>query len=112
LPVLDYARFVDGYEQGNCSTFLLYSIFVAVIPFASDSLLHDAGYKDVLTAQVEFFARAKILYDFGCEKSELVLLQGSILLSWFQHSLDTIKNSRFWFGNATRLATQMGLYKQ
>lgn len=111
LPILDYPQFMKGYRQGNCSTFLLYALFVTVVPFASDSLLRNAGYMDFMTAQVEFFTRARILYDFGCEQSELDLLQGSVLLSWFQHSLDPHKDFRFWFGNATRLATQMGLHR-
>jgi hypothetical protein len=112
LPILDYPQFMKDYQWGNCSTFLLYALFITVIPFASDALLQSTGYTDVMTAQVEFFARARILYDFGCEQSELNLLQGSVLLSWFQHSLDSNKDSRFWFSNATRLATQMGLHRR
>jgi hypothetical protein len=70
------------------------------------------GYAECEAAQLEFFTRVKLLYDFGCEDDELVLLQGCVLLSCFQHSFDVVKESRYWFGNAVRLAKQLGVYRR
>lgn len=111
LPILEYAKLQDNRHQGICSTFLLYTIFVVALPFASEDVLHGAGYTDVALAQNDYFKRAKSLYDLGCERNELSLLQGSVLLASYQHFLDTNKNSRYWFGNAVRLAAQMGLHR-
>jgi hypothetical protein len=63
-------------------------------------------------AQKDFFSKARLLYDFGCEKGQLNLIQGSILLSSFQFSFAPDKDFRFWFHNATRIALQMGFNKR
>lgn len=63
-------------------------------------------------AQKSFFSKARLLYDFGCEKGQLNLIQGSILLSSFQFSFAPDKDFRFWFHNATRIALQMGFHKR
>lgn len=109
LPIIDHGFFMGEYRQNQCSTFVLYAMFVVALPHAPDSLLESIGLVD---AQTEYFTRAKILFDFGCENDELNLLQGSILLGSFQHYLDPIKNAGFWFSNATRLALQMGIHRR
>lgn len=87
-------------------------MFVVAAPYLSRKFLSTIGFADTMTAQIEFCTRAKLLYDFGCEQNELVCLQASVLLGSFHHSLDSTKNSRFWFGNAVRLAKQMGLHRR
>jgi hypothetical protein len=111
-PILDRIQFLDDYNNENCSTFLLYSILANVVPHTPSDVLLAAGYTDVTFAQKEFFNRARILYDMGCEKGQLNLLQGSIFLSSFQNSFAPDKDFRFWFINAVRMATQLGLHKQ
>ncbi|KAH7112102.1 fungal-specific transcription factor domain-containing protein [Dendryphion nanum] len=111
LPIVECAKLQNDCQKRTCSTFLLYSIFVVALPFAPEDLLHDIGYTDLLAAQIEYFTRAKTLYDLGCERNDLSLLQGSILLASYQHFLDANKNSRYWFSNAVRLALQMGFHR-
>lgn len=83
-----------------------------VVLYIPPDTLRTTGYPDVDTAQLEFFTRARLLYDFGCEGDELVLLQGSVFLGSFQHSLDGVKESRFWFTNAVRLGKQLGVHRR
>lgn len=111
-PVLDRQQVLDDFECGNCSTFVLWSIFANVAPFTNPELLLDAGYSESSVAQKEFFTKARLLYDFGCETVQLNLIQGSILLSSFQFSIAPDKDFRFWFHNAVRIATQMGFNRQ
>jgi hypothetical protein len=111
MPILDHSRFMERYWENNCSTFLLYAIFIVTVPFISNDDLQHTGYVNAPEAQSEFFTRARLLYDFGCEQHELNLLQGSILLSSFHHMFEPPKDFRYWFGNAARMATQMGLHR-
>ncbi|KAF9892986.1 hypothetical protein FE257_012397 [Aspergillus nanangensis] len=111
-PILNRQHLLDDYTRGTCSSFLLWSIFANVVPYASRETLLDAGYTEYPAAQKEYFARARLLYDFGCEKGQLSLLQGSVLLSSFQFSVAPDKDFRFWFHNAVRIATQMGFHQQ
>ncbi|KAL2785969.1 fungal-specific transcription factor domain-containing protein [Aspergillus keveii] len=111
-PILNRQQFFEDYERGTCSSFLLWSIFANVAPYASPELLLESGYTEYSMAQKAFFSKARLLYDFGCEKGQLNLLQGSILLSSFQFTFAPDKDFRFWFHNAARIALQMGLNRR
>lgn len=110
-PILQRAQFISGYEQRTFSPFLLQSMLANVVPYASELLIQDAGYSDRATAQRSFFLKAKRLYDFGHEKSQLHLLQGCIMLSSLSFSYSVEYDFHFWFNNAVRIATQMGLHR-
>jgi hypothetical protein len=108
-PILNRVQFMEDYEKGRYSIFVMQSILANVVPYASADLLREAGYSDRGVAQKSFFLKAKRLYDFGCEKSQLRILQGSIMLSSLSFSYAVDFDFRFWFSNAVRIATQMGL---
>ncbi|PVI04538.1 hypothetical protein DM02DRAFT_668961 [Periconia macrospinosa] len=111
IPIIDSQRFMSDFKRGTCPSMLLYAVLINALPSVPDEHIQGMGYTSRLAAQTEFFTRAKILYDFGCEKNELNLLQSCILLGSYPHSLDSDKGSRYWFNNAVRLALQMGLHK-
>ncbi|RSL99816.1 hypothetical protein CEP52_009510 [Fusarium oligoseptatum] len=111
-PVVDRVQVVSDFNQYRCSTFLIYSMFSITVPYASDELIHAMSFGSVIEAQRTFFTRARLLFDFGCERSQLNLLQGCILLSSFQNSFAPDKDYRFWFNNATHMATRMGLHRR
>lgn len=111
-PVLNREQLVREHHQGNSSTFLLYSIFAITVPYASLDLVQSMGFSGIVEAQKEFFTRARLLYDFGCEKSQLYLLQGCVYLSSFQNSFAPSKDFRFWFHNAVRIATRLGFHRK
>lgn len=111
-PVVDRLQLAQDYAQKRCSTFLLYSIFAITVPYASSGLIQNMSFSSVTDAQREFFLRARLLYDFGCEKGQLNVLQGSIFMSSFQNSFAPDKDFRFWFNNAIHMATLMGLHQR
>ncbi|PYH81921.1 hypothetical protein BO82DRAFT_432278 [Aspergillus uvarum CBS 121591] len=111
-PILNRQQLMEDYERGSCSSFLLWSILANVVPYADSDLLFDSGYTECAIAQKDYFSRARLLYDFGCEKAQLNLLQGSLLLSSFQNSFAPDKDFRFWFHNAVRIALQMGFNRR
>ncbi|EXJ66283.1 uncharacterized protein A1O5_10435 [Cladophialophora psammophila CBS 110553] len=110
-PILDRVKVMQDYRAGRHSAFLLQSIFANVVPYAPMKLLMQAGYEDRITAQKAFYAKATLLYDLRCERDQLYMLQGSIMLSSlsFQYAID--KDYRYWLSNAGRIATQMGLHR-
>lgn len=89
----------------------MYSIFANVAPYVPLPLIISLGFPDRLAAQKSFFSKAKLLYDFGCEKVQLRLLQGTLILSSFILTYAMDSDYRFWLSNAVRLATQMGLHR-
>ncbi|KAJ0418323.1 fungal-specific transcription factor domain-containing protein [Aspergillus carlsbadensis] len=111
-PVLNRVDFVCQYMNETYSTFLFQCILTSVAPYMSSLMLAECGYMDRASAQKSFFAKAQLLYDLDAEKSQVSLLQGSLILtsSYFAFGLD--KDCRYWLANAVRLATQMGLHRK
>ena len=109
--MLDRSHFLEAYESGQCSLFLLQSIFANVVPYASLDLLREAGFPDRVNAQQTFYSRAKLLYDLGCEKRQLQLLQGSFVLSSSTFPSSEDKDYRFWLTDAVRIAVKIGLHR-
>lgn len=103
---------MKDFQIGKCSTFLLQCIFTSTTPYMTDQMLKEIGYQDRSQAQKTLFAKAQALYDLGAERSQLCILQGSLILtsSYFSFGLD--KDCRFWLSNAVRIATQMGLHRK
>lgn len=101
-----------SYESGHCSAFLLHAILAIAALYAPTETLLASGFTERSAAQESFFSKATILYDFRCERSQLRMLQGSLILSStvFSYSLD--KDFRYWHFNAVRLAVKMGLHKR
>lgn len=110
-PILDRVKFVQDYQTGQHSVFLLQCILANAVPYAPRELLREAGYDDRITAQKSLFSKARLLYDLGCETSQLHLLQGSIMLSSLSFTYAMDKDYRYWLSNAGRIATRMGLHR-
>lgn len=111
-PVLNRVDFVQSYRSGKFSTFLMHAVLAIAALYVPKETLLASGFSDRAAAQASFFSKATLLYDFRCEKSQLRMMQGSLILSSsvFSYSLD--KDFRYWFLNAVRLATKMGLHKR
>lgn len=112
MPVFDYIDFVDSYLSGSFSWFMMQTVLASAVPYTASDVLAECGFKDRLTALEYFFSNAVKLYDFGCEQSQLVKLQGSLILSTILVSYTIDKDFRFWHHNAVRLATRLGLHKE
>ncbi|KAH7064054.1 fungal-specific transcription factor domain-containing protein [Paraphoma chrysanthemicola] len=111
-PIIDRGEFLAQFSREEHSTFLVQTLLANVTPYTSKDLLARAGFADHSTAQDTFFRRAVLLYDFNCEKSQLVLLQGSLLLGTLWRSYFGDKDYSYWMCNAVRIATRMGLHKK
>ncbi|KAF2655994.1 hypothetical protein K491DRAFT_692489 [Lophiostoma macrostomum CBS 122681] len=111
MPIVNYSQFMQEHSNNDCSTFVLYAMMMTVLPLAPGNILESIGHANAEMARFEYFTRARTLFDCNCERSELALLQGSLLLSWSQQSFELNKTARFWHNNASRLAIQMGLHR-
>ena len=100
------------FANGAVSSFLLQCIIAHVISYMPSELLLDMGYTDRPYAQRHVYEKAQLLYDLRAERSQLRLLQGSLLLGSLHFSVSIDKDYRYWHANAVRLATQMGLHRQ
>jgi hypothetical protein len=110
LPVFDRIEFLNSYELSDHSSLLMLAILASSTPYVDMDVLTQCGFTSRFDAQRAFFFNAVLLYDFGCEKSQLRMLQASIILgiTVFSSSLD--KDYHFWHHNSVRIAVRMGLH--
>ncbi|KAJ0423089.1 fungal-specific transcription factor domain-containing protein [Aspergillus carlsbadensis] len=111
IPILNRAEFVQDYWHQTSSMFVLQSVLASAVPHAPCEFLKEAGFSDRATAQETFFTRAKFLHDFDVEKRMLQRLQGSLILAVTHVSHYMQCDHRFWFSNATCIASRMGLHR-
>ena len=112
MPIFDRYQFCQNYVNDNSSMFLLQAILTQALAYAPLSVLNEAGYSDRPTAAKTFYERARLLYDFGMEKSPLIIVQACALLHVSYLAVKTERDYRFWLSLATRVATQMGMHKE
>ena len=103
---------MESYNLGKYSTFLVQAVLAIGALYAPQETILASGFTDRTAAQASFFNKATLLYDFRCERSQLRLLQGSLILSGAVLSYSLDKDFRYWFLNAVRLAVKMGLHKR
>ncbi|KAK7450972.1 hypothetical protein Landi51_05288 [Colletotrichum acutatum] len=99
------------YELGSYSPFLIQTVLTSATLYVPTDLLTSCGYSNVTEAQTAFFNKALLLHDFQCEKSQLCLLQGSLILGTTAFFYPIDRDVQYWFFNAVRLATKLELQK-
>ncbi|KAG7055955.1 hypothetical protein JMJ77_0008406 [Colletotrichum scovillei] len=110
-PVLNPNHFLQSYESGTYSPFLIQTVLTSATLYVPADLLTSCGYSNVTEAQTAFFSKALLLHDFQCEKSQLYLLQGSLILGTTAFFYPIDRDVQYWFFNAVRLATKLELQK-
>ncbi|KAJ9611286.1 hypothetical protein H2200_004469 [Cladophialophora chaetospira] len=106
FPVLDGPSFLRDYAAGGTSKLnllLLWSMFsvaASYVPGCSQKIIKES-----------FVQRAKLLFDLSHENDKLVLVQSTLLLSfWFAEAEDT-KQSWYWSGIAFSIGQTLGLHR-
>ncbi|KAJ4148069.1 hypothetical protein LMH87_002557 [Akanthomyces muscarius] len=111
-PIIDKGDFIHNFESGTCSLFLLYAILAASSLYVPHETIEECGFAERAEAQATFASRATLLYDFQVESNALDFLQGSLLMTKVLLEHPTDKDFNYWFYNALRLATKLGLYSR
>jgi len=111
-PILDRCDFLMRYRRQQHSSFVMQALLSYGASFVDDHFIHRAGYTTHQEARETFYSRASLLYSFDCEKNQLDLLQGCLLLGFSYISPRRNKDYRYWFSNALRIATNMGMHQR
>ncbi|KAL7911545.1 hypothetical protein GGI35DRAFT_443036 [Trichoderma velutinum] len=111
-PVFDPFEFIQSYDSGTYSFFLLQAVLANAALYVPQEVLEACGFVSRSEAIETFCTRAALLYDFNCEKSQLRLLQGSAVLAMTGYAGSRDKDFGYWYHNAVRLAIKMGVHHQ
>ncbi|KAF3805800.1 hypothetical protein GCG54_00005164 [Colletotrichum gloeosporioides] len=87
------------------------TVLASATLYVPTDVLASCGYSNITEAQTAFFNKALLLHDFQCEKSQLCLLQGSLILGTTAFFYPIDRDVHYWFFNAVRLATKLELQK-
>ncbi|KAM0204733.1 hypothetical protein ACHAQI_009907 [Fusarium lateritium] len=87
LPILNEKDFwlsynsVDADVEYQMPMLVLQGLLFISSGFVSPETIEMLGFEDVHQAKLAFYRRAKLLYDFSCEKSCIAIAQASLLLA-------------------------------
>ncbi|RSL47812.1 hypothetical protein CEP54_013217 [Fusarium duplospermum] len=71
----------DPQSQGGMSILVLQGLLFVSSGFMSLETIKSLGFRTVHQAKLAFYRRAKLLYDFNCEKSSISIAQAALLLA-------------------------------
>ncbi|RSL86252.1 hypothetical protein CEP51_002931 [Fusarium floridanum] len=87
LPILNEKDHWQAYNsqdpqvQGSMSILVLQGLLFVSSGFVSLETMKSLGFRTVHQAKLAFYRRAKLLYDFNCEKSSISIAQAALLLA-------------------------------
>ncbi|KAK4574445.1 hypothetical protein LTR86_001286 [Recurvomyces mirabilis] len=82
-PVVGYQEFYDQYMSNNLPWILIHACCFMATTFCSDELIHKCGFGSRKVARLAYYSKAKALVDVEYERNKIVLLQVTIMLTFW-----------------------------
>ncbi|THY19418.1 hypothetical protein D6D00_07700 [Aureobasidium pullulans] len=82
-PIVNRDEFIKDYKAKRIPWILLHALCFISATFCPLKILHQAGYENRRQARWMFYTKAKALFDVGYESNKIVILQVSILMSFW-----------------------------
>ncbi|KIW13030.1 hypothetical protein PV08_08217 [Exophiala spinifera] len=107
LPLINEGDFWDTYldnqssrSNSSCmSLFVFQAMLLAACSFVPTTVLQFLGFCNTRLARATYYRRAKALYDFGTQRSNLIKAQGALLMT-FHVPLNEPHINSHWLGIA------------
>ncbi|CEJ87071.1 hypothetical protein VHEMI04292 [[Torrubiella] hemipterigena] len=110
MPVVDegliWRALTEHGPENKISLLLLQSIIFASCSFVPLPTLYELGYSTHNAARLDFYQRARTLFDLNAQADVLVQAQAATLLS-YSSSLQVIQSGRIWIARAIRIASTL-----
>ncbi|KAF2801411.1 uncharacterized protein BDZ99DRAFT_220393 [Mytilinidion resinicola] len=114
LPILDADRLLNAYVDGGVqklNLLLMWSIFSVAVNYTRDEVCQRAGFQTRRDMKRAALSRAKCMYDNGREQDKIVLVQSTLLMSFWYSDTEDRTESWHWIGIAISLAQTMGFHR-
>ena len=100
-------------SQGACNLpwILLHAMCFIGATFCDTSAIHKSGFKSRLHVRRAFHDRVKVLFDTGYERDKFVLLQVTIMMTFWGPQMRGYWNPCSWVGFAVTIAESLGLHR-
>lgn len=110
-PVVNPHELYVQQKARNIPWILLHAICFVSATFCPLRFLQQAGFEERKQARSHFYNKAKALFDIGYERSKVVTLQASILLSFWGGSPNQHCNFYTWISTGVTIAETVGCHR-
>ncbi|KAK9427188.1 fungal-specific transcription factor domain-containing protein [Lipomyces doorenjongii] len=111
-PIINRPDFARLYEQDKVPWLLFHSIcFAAASHCPIGVLCREGGHSARREARMDFYRRAKSLFDLSYERNKIVLIQSAMLLSFWGGEPDDYWNTVSWINMAVNIAESLGMHR-
>lgn len=110
-PVVNRQEFLQEYKARRTPWILLHAVCFISATFCPLKTLHRAGFDHRRQARWTFYTKAKALFDVGYESNKIVVLQISILMSFWGGGPNNYWNFYSWIGTGVTIAEALGCHR-
>jgi len=110
-PIVNRDEFIKDYKAKRIPWILLHALCFISATFCPLKILHQAGYENRRQARWIFYTKAKALFDVGYESNKIVILQVSILMSFWGGGPNNYWNFYSWIGTGVTIAEALGCHR-
>ncbi|KAK1050967.1 hypothetical protein LTR33_014626 [Friedmanniomyces endolithicus] len=104
-------EFIEQYQHERLPWILVHSCCFVSTTFCAESLLHKLGYTSRKEARYAFYSKAKALFDAGYERNKIVVLQSTIMLTFWGGGPNDYWNTWSWVSTAVTIAETLGIHR-
>lgn len=110
-PIVNRQEFLQQHKSRKTPWILLHAVCSVSATLCPPQVLYRAGFESRQQARQLFYSRAKALFDVGHESDKVVLLQVTILLSFWGGGPNDTWNFYSWIGMGVTIAETIGCHR-
>lgn len=110
-PIVTRQDFLEQYRARRIPWILLHALCFIAATYCPPTILSRAGFESRQQARFSFYSKAKALFDTGYEGNKIVILQVSILMSFWGGSPNNYWNFYSWISAGVTIAETLGFHR-
>ncbi|KAG5764918.1 hypothetical protein H9Q72_006990 [Fusarium xylarioides] len=111
FPILDESSFRRATDAGETSLIVLSALLMVAVSICTTDVLQQNGTVSRYGARSIYYHQAKALYDADQEPSKVDIVVGTFLMSFWWGGPNDPKDSWYWLGITSNLATSLGMHR-
>ncbi|OQO01063.1 hypothetical protein B0A48_13306 [Cryoendolithus antarcticus] len=114
LPIYSIVHrpeFEDHYRQKKLPWIIVHSCCFIATTFCTDVLIHRAGFAARKDARYAYYSKAKVLFDTNYERNKIVVLQSTLMLTFWGGGPNDYWNTWSWISAAVTIAETLGIHR-
>lgn len=110
-PIVNRQEFLQQYSAQRVPWILIHALCFVASTFCPIHILHRARFESRRQARWSFYSKAKALFDTGYEDNKIVMLQVSILMSFWGGGPNNYWNFYSWISTGVTIAETLGCHR-